>query len=101
MWESFAAYEKAWSCFEDIWEGPHKGKDWDWWWPHSKHSKCWSNDPVLTPQKLQSVYNHLRHAQDPGKSRDPLEYLPLELAEMICLNLSMRDRTYVMEMRDQ
>lgn len=43
--------------------------------------------------KLQTVYNQLRYAQNPGKSRDPLEYLPLELAEMICLNLSMRDRT--------
>ncbi|KAE9375308.1 hypothetical protein N431DRAFT_542865 [Stipitochalara longipes BDJ] len=42
--------------------------------------------------KLQSVYNQLRIAQTPGKSRDPLEYLPLELAEMVCLNLSMRDR---------
>jgi F-box/TPR repeat protein Pof3 len=43
-------------------------------------------------QKLQLVYNQFRQAQTPEKSHDPLEYLPLELAEMVCLNLSMRDR---------
>lgn len=49
---------------------------------------------MLTSQKLQLVYNQFRQAQAPTKSRDPLEYLPLELAEMVCLNLSMRDRMY-------
>lgn len=39
------------------------------------------------------MFNKLRQAQDPGKTYDPLELLPLELAEMVCLNLSMRDRT--------
>jgi F-box/TPR repeat protein Pof3 len=47
---------------------------------------------MLIAQKLQSVYTELRQAQNPGKSRDPLEYLPFELAEMVCLNLPMRDR---------
>ncbi|KAF4633666.1 hypothetical protein G7Y89_g4458 [Cudoniella acicularis] len=46
------------------------------------------NDRTL----LQSIFNKMRLAQDPGKSLDPLEYLPLELAEMICQNLTMRDR---------
>jgi F-box/TPR repeat protein Pof3 len=38
------------------------------------------------------MFNKLRQAQDPGKSRDPLQYLPLELAEMVCQHLSMRDK---------
>jgi F-box/TPR repeat protein Pof3 len=43
-------------------------------------------------QKLQSLYNKLRQAQDPGKSLDPLQFLPLELAQMVIENLGMRDR---------
>ena len=45
-------------------------------------------------QKLQSLYAKLRQAQDPGKSLDPLEFLPLELAQMVIENLDMRDRVY-------
>ncbi|RDL39131.1 uncharacterized protein BP5553_03471 [Venustampulla echinocandica] len=33
--------------------------------------------------RLQSIYNKLRRAQDPGKSLDPLEFLPVELAAML------------------
>ncbi|KAG0652565.1 hypothetical protein D0Z07_0160 [Hyphodiscus hymeniophilus] len=43
-------------------------------------------------QKLQSFYNKLRQAQNPGKSLDPLEFLPLELAQMVVENLELRDR---------
>lgn len=46
-------------------------------------------------QKLQSLYTKLRQAQDPGKSLDPLEFLPLELAQMVIENLGMRDRVCV------
>lgn len=41
------------------------------------------------------MFNKLRRAQDPGKSLDPLQYLPLELAELVVQNLEMRDRVYV------
>jgi F-box/TPR repeat protein Pof3 len=38
------------------------------------------------------MFNKLRQAQDPGKSLDPLAFLPLELAQMVMQNLGMRDR---------
>ena len=41
---------------------------------------------------LQSMFIKLHHAQNPEKTRDPLQYLPLELAEIIVQNLGMRDR---------
>lgn len=57
------------------------------------------SEPVLSStyinlclQTLQSMFNKLRRAQDPGKSLDPLEFLPLELAEMVMQHLEMRDR---------
>ena len=46
-------------------------------------------------QKLQSLYTKFRQAQNPGQSLDPLEFLPLELAEMVIENMEMRDRVYV------
>ena len=52
---------------------------------------AWSN----VAQKLQSMYTKLRQAQNPGKSLDPLEFLPLELAQMVIENLGMRDRVQV------
>lgn len=42
------------------------------------------------------MFNRLRRAQDPGKSLDPLAFLPIELAEMVMQNLGMRDRVYVL-----
>ncbi|KAH8687214.1 hypothetical protein BGZ60DRAFT_521877 [Tricladium varicosporioides] len=41
---------------------------------------------------LQSIYNKMRLALDPGKTLDPLEFLPLELAQMVCQHLAMRDK---------
>lgn len=41
---------------------------------------------------LQSMFNKLHRAQDSGKTLDPLQYLPLELAELVVRNLEMRDR---------
>ena len=41
------------------------------------------------------MYNKLRQAQDPGKSRDPLEFLPLELAQIVIQQLNLRDQVYV------
>jgi F-box/TPR repeat protein Pof3 len=41
--------------------------------------------------------NKLRRAQDPGMSLDPLQYLPLELAELVVQSLEMRDRVYVLD----
>jgi F-box/TPR repeat protein Pof3 len=41
------------------------------------------------------MFNRLRYALDPGKTRDPLEYLPLEMAEIVIKHLNMRDRMYV------
>lgn len=40
---------------------------------------------------LQSMFNKLRQALDPGKCLDPLAFLPLELAQMVVQNLEMRD----------
>lgn len=44
--------------------------------------------------KLQKEYTKLRKALDPGRSRDPLEYLPLEMAEIVIEHLDVRDRVY-------
>ena len=41
------------------------------------------------------MVNKLRRGQDAGKSLDPLQYLPLELAQLVCQNLGVRDRVYV------
>ncbi|ESZ92258.1 hypothetical protein SBOR_7347 [Sclerotinia borealis F-4128] len=41
---------------------------------------------------LQSMFNKLQKSQAPRKTRDPLSYLPLELAEMIAKHLSVRER---------
>lgn len=38
------------------------------------------------------MFNKLLRAQNPTKSLDPLEYLPIELATMVAQNLNMRDR---------
>lgn len=43
-------------------------------------------------QILQDQYNKLRRAMNPKKTLDPLAYLPLELAVMVCKHLAMRDR---------
>ena len=43
-------------------------------------------------QMLQKMYRKLRESLGIGKIYDPLEFLPLELAQMICNHLSMRDR---------
>lgn len=51
---------------------------------------------MLLLKTLQSMHNKLRQTQDPGKSLDPLTFLPLELAQMIIENLEMRDRVYVL-----
>ena len=51
---------------------------------------------MLLLKTLQSMHKKLRQAQDPGKSLDPLTFLPLELAQMIIENLEMRDRVYVL-----
>ncbi|KAH8589686.1 hypothetical protein B0O99DRAFT_331748 [Bisporella sp. PMI_857] len=40
---------------------------------------------------LQSMYNKLRIAQNPGKSLDPLQFLPLELVQMVLQYLTIRD----------
>ena len=45
-------------------------------------------------QKLQSIFNKLRQTQNKDKCLDPLQFLPIELAEMVCQNLTMRDRVY-------
>ncbi|TAQ84769.1 hypothetical protein B7494_g6925 [Chlorociboria aeruginascens] len=42
--------------------------------------------------KLEAMFRKLQEKQAPRKSLDPLEYLPLELAEMVCQNLEIRDR---------
>ena len=47
-----------------------------------------------TTQKLQCLYTKFYQAQNPGRSLDPLEFLPLELAQMVIENLCMRDRVY-------
>ena len=44
---------------------------------------------------LQSMFNKSKRALDPQKVLDPLVFLPLELAEMVCQCLAMRDRVYV------
>ncbi|TVY75748.1 F-box/TPR repeat protein pof3 [Lachnellula suecica] len=41
---------------------------------------------------LQSMFNKAKRALDPQKVLDPLVFLPLELAEMVCQHLAMRDR---------
>ncbi|KAI0999099.1 hypothetical protein K3495_g9094 [Podosphaera aphanis] len=41
---------------------------------------------------LQSMLNKLQAELGTGKTRDPLQYLPIELAQMICEELGMRDR---------
>ncbi|CAG8951570.1 hypothetical protein HYFRA_00007486 [Hymenoscyphus fraxineus] len=41
---------------------------------------------------LQSMFNALKRARDPEKNLDPLQFLPLELAQLVCHHLSMRDR---------
>ncbi|EPE29442.1 RNI-like protein [Glarea lozoyensis ATCC 20868] len=46
------------------------------------------NDRTL----LQTMFNKVRRALNPSKSLDPLQYLPLEIAEMICHNLAVRER---------
>ncbi|EHL03453.1 hypothetical protein M7I_0394 [Glarea lozoyensis 74030] len=38
------------------------------------------------------MFNKVRRALNPSKSLDPLQYLPLEIAEMICHNLAVRER---------
>ncbi|PQE21115.1 f-box domain protein [Rutstroemia sp. NJR-2017a WRK4] len=42
--------------------------------------------------KLQAMFSKLQNLQEPRKCLDPLTYLPLELAQMITEELSMRDR---------
>ncbi|TVY17100.1 F-box/TPR repeat protein pof3 [Lachnellula arida] len=41
---------------------------------------------------LQKMYNKAKRALAPKKVLDPLVFLPLELAEMVCQYLTMRDR---------
>ncbi|TVY36460.1 F-box/TPR repeat protein [Lachnellula subtilissima] len=41
---------------------------------------------------LQRMYNKTKRALAPKKVLDPLVFLPLELAEMVCQHLTMRDR---------
>ncbi|TVY57708.1 F-box/TPR repeat protein pof3 [Lachnellula cervina] len=41
---------------------------------------------------LQKMYNKAKRALAPKKVLDPLVFLPLELAEMVCRYLTMRDR---------
>ncbi|KAE8445648.1 hypothetical protein EG329_012945 [Mollisiaceae sp. DMI_Dod_QoI] len=43
-------------------------------------------------QLLQGQYNKLLRAMNPGRSLDPLQYLPFELGVMICKHLELRDR---------
>lgn len=38
------------------------------------------------------MYLELCQIYNVGKSRDPLEKLPIEIAQMVCEYLSMRDR---------
>lgn len=38
------------------------------------------------------MYNKVRESLSPASTRDPLQHLPLELAEMVILNLNMRDK---------
>jgi len=40
------------------------------------------------------MFTKLRNALNPGISRDPLMYLPLEMVEIIIDHLDMRDRVY-------
>lgn len=40
------------------------------------------------------MYNKLHLAQNPGKILDPLQFLPLEVALMVCQYLNTRDRVY-------
>lgn len=44
---------------------------------------------------LQSMFNKLQKSLAPSKTLDPLSYLPIELAEMIAQQLSIRERMYV------
>lgn len=47
---------------------------------------------LISMKTLQSMYNKLLRAQNPTKSLDPLEYLPIELAQLVIHHLGMRDR---------
>lgn len=38
------------------------------------------------------MYNKVRESLSPASTRDPLQHLPLEMAEMVIKNLSMRDK---------
>ena len=40
------------------------------------------------------MFNKLRQTQNKDKCLDPLKFLPIELAEMVCEYLAMRDRVY-------
>jgi hypothetical protein len=41
------------------------------------------------------MFNKAKRALDPQKVLDPLVFLPIELAEMVCQYLPMRDKVYV------
>jgi hypothetical protein len=41
------------------------------------------------------MFNKAKRALDPEKVLDPLVFLPIELAEIVCQYLPMRDRVYV------
>jgi len=41
------------------------------------------------------MFNKAKRALEPEKVLDPLVFLPIELAEMVCQYLTMRDRVYV------